>query len=409
MANKICQDLPDSNHRFRPYMIYVWLIFSLSLLPILIAILHSTYIHSALVKVFPQIEKVDIWYSSKVEKVEEMRILSPYPTKWYGNWYNVNENYANFERWFNDNMGLRDFFIRAKNELDFRLFRSSSRVYYGKDNYIYGRNLIDNELPATERVMSSAEEIKKIINGMKLLSDNLKDKGITTYFITPMQKEYFIDNKLPFFAPKILKNSQFMQFYRDILNDPDLNVIDVYHIIKSIPKEYRSFYTQDFHWNHLSAFMVSQSVVDKIAVQEQSATRWNYKFEVVRKPFLGSDARFSSRLIAQEHVDEPTIRKTWVDKHTVHLLNANNTGLEFETDIINDEKLLPKTCMYGNSFSDSMLDIGIINFFSKFTKLNRTVPVSKIPQLIDGRCKYLIIQILDIQSNTWSLFKKPQG
>jgi len=400
------EKIPDSNNKFRPQLIFVWIVFSLSLLPLIISFICTERINSILVKNFPAFEKVHDWYSSRVEKVEEMRVLAEFPEKWDGPWYAVDKNYVKFDKWFNDNMGLRDFFIRAKNELDYRIFGSSSRVYYGTDNYIFGRNLIDNELPATEKVMSSAEDRAEIINGMKLFSDTLENMGVTTYFLTPMQKEYFIDNKLPFFAPKIPKESNFIKFYNDILNQPKLNVIDVYGEIKDVQKGHRSFYTQDFHWTHLSAFNVSKNLVDKIADKEKSHRKWDYEFKVESRPFLGSDARFASRLIAQEHIIEPTIKKTWTDIHKINVLNAQETGLEFDTDLINNNDLLPNTCMYGNSFSDGMLDVGLVNFFSKFTKLDRSRSVLDVPSLINGRCKYLIVQILDIQSGTWSLFKK---
>ncbi|WBG92127.1 hypothetical protein N5580_06205 [Pantoea piersonii] len=406
MIEKKHQKIPDSNYKFRPHMIYIWIMFPLSFLPVILAVIHSEFLYTTLNSKIPFFKKVESWYSSRVEKVEEMRVLAPFPDKWDGPWYALDKNYANFDKWFNDNMGLRDFFIRSKNELDYRIFRSSSRVYYGSDNYIFGRNLIDNELPATESVMASVTDRNSIINGMKLLSERLQKDGVTTYFVTPMQKEYFIDNKLPFFAPKIPQQSNFMSFYKELVDDSGLNVIDVYELIKSVPKDYRTFYSQDFHWTHLSAFMISKDIVNKIADKEKSLKKWDEKFEVINTPFLGSDARFSSRLIAQEHITEPTIKKSWVDIHNIYQLNIKQTGLEFETDLINDKKLLPETCMYGNSFSDGMLDVGIVNFFNKFTKVDRNRSVLDIPKLIKGRCKYLIIQILDIQPNVWSLLKK---
>ena len=400
------ETLLDSNHKFRPHMAYVWVIFSLSLLPIIFAVIKSNDTLSGLVEKTPLFNHVETWYKSRVEKVEEMRTLAKFPDRWEGAWYALDKNYANFDRWFNDNMGLRDFFIRSKNELDFRLFSSSSRVYYGSDDYIFGRNLIDNELNATEYVMSSVSDQKAIIDGMVSFTNELKSKGITTYFVLPMQKEYFIDNKLPFFAPKLPHNSNFMNFYQHALQNKSLNVIDVFNLINTVPKEYRTFYTQDFHWNHLSAFKVSENVVNKISENEKSDARWDHKFEVEYTSFLGSDARFSSRLIAREHINEPTIKKTWKDTHVIKYLNAKETGLEFETDLVQNKNLLPETCMFGNSFSDGMLDVGIVDFFSKFTKLDRTRDVSEIPKLIDKRCKYLIVQILDIQSGAWSNFKK---
>ena len=64
---------------------------------------------------------------------------------------------------------------------------------------------------------------------------------------------------------------------------------------------------------------------------------------------------------------------------------------------------MPSTCLYGNSFSDGMVYVGLNDHFRKITRLNRDYPVEKIPEKIKGRCKYLIIQLLDI-SPAWPMF-----
>jgi len=405
MEEKNNKKLPDSNYRSRPYMIYVWVMFSFSILPMLLAILYTPLLYPSIVRAMPKVESITQWYSSKVEKVEEMRVLSPFPQNWKGEWYAVNTNYSEFDKWFNDNLGLRDLFIRFKNELDYRLFRSSSRVYYGSDNYIYGRTLIDKELPATENVMSTDESRKAIIQGMENFSNDLRNQGVTAYFVIPMQKEYFIENKLPFFAPKIAKDSNFHKFYDSINTDSVINNIDVFSLIHKMPDNYLKFYTQDFHWNHLTAFTITEKIINTISEKEKSSLKWNYKFDVEMIPFLGSDARFSSRLIANEHVNEPTIKKSWIDIHKIYEQNVKQTNIEFVTDSIKEPKLLPNTCMFGNSFSDGMLDVGIVNYFSMFTKLDRSMPIAKVPEVIKGKCKYLIVQILDIQPGVWLSFK----
>ncbi|MFV8801819.1 alginate O-acetyltransferase AlgX-related protein [Yersinia enterocolitica] len=397
--------LPDSNHRSRPHMIFVWIMFSVSLLPIILVILQSPALFGPLINTFPSIKSFSDRYLSKVEPVGEMRVLSKFPEQWDGPWYAVDKNYGKFDKWFNDNMGFRDLFIRSKNELDYRLFGSSTRVYYGADNYIYGRTLIDNELPSIEREMDSPESRNSIINGMAKFSEDLKKQGVTTYFVTPMQKEYFIKDRLPFFAPRIPQDSNFMHFYSAMKDDSRLNIIDVEKLIKSVPDEYRTFYTQDFHWTNISAYYVSRDIVNQIAEKEGSKLLWDHKLEVEYAPFLGSDSRFSSRLIANEYVMEPNVKQTWQPIHKINQFDASKTGLEFDTDSVLDKGLLPETCMFGNSFSDGMLVVGLTDFFSKFTKLDRSLPLSDIPKLIDGKCKYLIVQILDIQRMHWLYFK----
>src|SRR5271166_3687623 len=39
--------------------------------------------------------------------------------------------------WFNDHYGFRDILIRAKNELDYQLFRVSDKVLVGDDGWLF--------------------------------------------------------------------------------------------------------------------------------------------------------------------------------------------------------------------------------------------------------------------------------
>ncbi|MGH8079993.1 MAG: hypothetical protein ACREP7_05415, partial [Lysobacter sp.] len=65
--------------------------------------------------------------------------------------------------------------------------------------------------------------------------------------------------------------------------------------------------------------------------------------------------------------------------------------------------LLPSTCLFGNSFSDGMMRVGLGEHFEKLTRFNRHMPVLETPKMASGRCKYLIVQMLDI-SPAWSAF-----
>ena len=98
---------------------------------------------------------------------------------------------------------------------------------------------------------------------------------------------------------------------------------------------------------------------------------------------------------------EPELIKTWKDVHTLFPLDIKKTGLEYETDTVESPNLLPPTCMYGNSFSDGLRHAGLLDYFQKFTKIDRQLSLSKVPDVIKGRCKYLIVQVLDIQAGHW--------
>ena len=345
------------------------------------------------------------WYETNIEPVQELRPLVKFPSHWEGRLIDVDLNYFRFEKWFADNLGLRDLMIRSKNELDYQIFRSSSRVYFGKDNDVYGRNLVDRELPATEAILDTAEKIEAIHRGIVRYSDRMKAQGITTIFVAPMQKVYFHPERLPFFAPRLPADTNFMSLYRTVKADKNINFIDVFGILQSLEKEFPVFYTQDFHWTPMAALAVAKDTVGRISKLEGFDNRWAYPIEIEYQPFVGSDARFSARLNTQDKVMEPQLVKTWKSVQTIKQLDASLTGFEFETIKLSDSKLLPPTCMYGNSFSDGMLAAGLADYFQVFYKIDRARPLSDVPGLIDGRCKYLIVQILASQTGHWLSFK----
>src|SRR5262245_21621978 len=43
-------------------------------------------------------------------------------------------------RWFDDRYGFRDLLIRTKNQIDYTLFRSSTRVAIGRDGWLFLRD-----------------------------------------------------------------------------------------------------------------------------------------------------------------------------------------------------------------------------------------------------------------------------
>lgn len=342
------------------------------------------------------------WYGVHVQPVQELRPMATFPAQWEGAWYDSNKNYARFEHWFADNLGLRDLMIRTKNELDYRLFRHSSRVYYGAHHELFGRNLADNELPATERLLASPQQVDAVRSGAQRFAAQLSAQGITMVLVAPIQKQYFKSDRLPYFAPRLAQPSNFLALYDAMLAAPELHMVDVRAILRKGEGQFPIFFHQDFHWTDLVALQVAADATDRIARLEGAAQGWRHPMRFENQPFVGVETRFAARLNANETMLEPQLVKTWTERHTRIERDAKATGIEFETGTLDDPALLPSTCMYGNSFSDGMLRAGLIEHFQKFTKLDRGLPLHAVPALVQGRCKYLIVQVLDIQTDRWN-------
>ncbi|WP_211923324.1 alginate O-acetyltransferase AlgX-related protein [Duganella radicis] len=338
-------------------------------------------------------------YRAQVPPVEELRPLAALPE--IKDWWPVERYYSRFERWFSDHLGWRNLMIRGKNELDYRLFNSSTRVYFGKDGELYGRNLIDNEMPATEQLLADPARAQAVYDGVLAFSEQLRQQGVTMLLVAPIQKQYYTRERLPSFAPQVPDDSHFMALYQRLKAAPRLHFIDVKRHLDQNRDKFPIFYKQDFHWTDLSAMVVAADVTDSIARLEGSPLRWRHAMQPDYQPFVGSEARFAARLNLKEQVIEPQLKQTWTPRHH-DTPAAANSGWEFSTDALDDPALLPATCMYGNSFSDGMLRAGLTEHFSQFHKLSRTLPLTQVPALLHGQCRYLIVQVLDIQTDRWA-------
>lgn len=393
--------------------LFIWAILTVSLLPLALEIGTRGEKLSAL----PLANTVDVpvidpivttavnWLRASDGSVQELRPLAAFPDSWQGPWTALDKNYSRFERWFSDNLGLRSLMIRGKNELDYLLFRSSTRVYFGKNNDVYGRRLIDLELPATERLFAVPGNVDSVTKGAVSLNRQLQAEGITAVWIVPMMKEYFEPNTLPFFAPHLEMPTHFQRFYNNLKNQPDLHFVDSFEILSAARGKYPLFYHQDFHWTDMAAMAVADKTVETIARLAGSKTRWHYPMDYSYEPFIGSESRFSARM-GDEGSIEPMLKKTWTDRHVINTLDAKKTGFEFETDTLHDADLLPEICVYGNSFSDGIMRAGFADYFQKVVKLDRNLLPKEIPALARNRCKYVVIQMLDLSTPLWASLRQ---
>lgn len=382
-------------------------VFALSAAPLAMTVLQARpalqqKLHAALQRI-PGYPGLAAWYAAANVPVEEMRQLAAPPASWEGPWYAADKNYARFERWFGDRMGMRNAMIRSKNELDYRLFGASSRVYYGKDGELFGRNQLDIELPHVEKVMATAEQRARLVSGLRGYAQSLQRQDVTMLLLAPVAKQYFTRERLPFFAPRLPDQSHFMAFYEALKQVPELHFIDVVAIQRANEGKFPIYFRQDFHWTDVTALEVSAAVTNRIAALEGSALRWRHANAFRYQPFTGVEARFAGRLNAGEEVLEPALVADWPLRHVRTQRDARQTGLEFDTGTLDDPALLPPTCLFGNSFSDSMLRAGLPEHYRQFSKIDRALTLPALPALTAGRCKYLIVQVLDTQAGIWLL------
>ena len=110
-------------------------------------------------------------FPNLVPPLEERRQPSPFPSPRL--LLGVDGEFASrLNAWFDDRVGFRDLFIRSKNQIDYSLFRTSRKVYVGRDGWLFDRDPADPLAYLTPAQMAALEQ------SFVSLADMLAKRGI---------------------------------------------------------------------------------------------------------------------------------------------------------------------------------------------------------------------------------------
>ncbi len=106
---------------------------------------------------------------------------------------------ANIESWFERKIGLKGYFIRTDNQLNYWLFneihqKTKERLVVGKKHYLFEQNYIDAYLG---RDKANLNDLSKRIGLMRRLQDELQYKHKTFLFVLAPSKASFLADCLP--------------------------------------------------------------------------------------------------------------------------------------------------------------------------------------------------------------------
>jgi len=87
---------------------------------------------AALCVIVPLLQTIHRIVPTIVPLVDEHRLPAPFPK--LSLLLGANRDFAkDLNTWFDNRVGFRDLFIRAKNQIDYSLFQTSRKVFTGKD------------------------------------------------------------------------------------------------------------------------------------------------------------------------------------------------------------------------------------------------------------------------------------
>ena len=299
-------------------------------------------------------------------------------------------------KWFNDNYGFRDLLIRTKTQIDYSIFGISTKVYIGKEGWLFYRSVMDVQKPLIDRLL--LKESDAVINGTRKLAKTLDSKGIKLVILMTPMKDVYYSSYLPYGIKSLPSPRQVELLEARFRSMDEIIFIDSSLILKELSRHRNVFHKTDFHWNDPAAFEVAKILVDDLAKQEGKAMPfWTHKLEIVERKLTGGEASFMPIFLSPSE-NGLFVKQNWIQPPFKLFENSKPFVYIYEAqgDIKND--LQPITVL-GDSFFDGMIRSGMWDYFKKVYRANwNSTDLNEILRNLPKDTKYLLLEFTEVDS-----------
>jgi hypothetical protein len=375
---------------------------------------------AALCLVAPLLQTLYPVFGTIVAPLEERRAASPLPPLRL--LFGTNGDFATgLNAWFDDRVGFRDLFIRAKNQIDYTLFDTSKKAWIGSDGWLFDRyaaglDLDDAQLAILEK-------------GFMTLAHWLGNRDIHLIVVGYPDKSALYPEMAPARMPLLwTSSSNYGRLRQFLASRSEFTFIDAEAIMKR--EKSRSpehlYNKADMHVTQVAQIAVVKEIVAQAAQAEnRSDVRWDEKLKLshVRLSGGGSQTRFMA-LLSPPVEEEPyyegahTIGAAEPDGHwnvpDAGVFDRADAGIgrPFDWEFRSLPELcasrLPGMVLFGNSFSDLYWAVGLQRYFCFIRRARE--PVGRFKLFYDtmpAGTKYFILEYyVPWLSNDVELFKK---
>jgi len=359
---------------------------------------------AALCLVVPFLQTLYPVFGTVVAPLEERRALNPLPPLRLITGTN-GDFAAGLNKWFDDRVGFRDMFIRAKNQIDYTLFDASKKVWVGSDGWLFDRYPEGTDL--------DNDRLAILENGFVTLAHRLGDRDIHLIVVGYPDKSALYPEMAPPRMPQLwTSDSNYGRLRQFLASRSELAFIDAEAIMKrEKPRSAEHLYIKtDMHVTEVAQIAVVKEIVAQVArAENRRDVRWDEKLTLTHVQLNNGGQTHFIALLSEPMEEEPyyeggyTIGATEPDGHwnipDPAVLERADAGIgrPFDWEFRSLPELcasrLPGTVLFGNSFSDLYWAVGLQRYFCFIRRARE--PVSRFKLFYDtmpAGTKYFILE-----------------
>lgn len=172
---------------------------------------------------------------------------------------------AEFEKYFNDHFGFREWLIRRYNYIHMFWLKTSpiEKVMLGKNGWLYR-----NEYKITDDYRGLAElnqsQLKFWQNALTARKRWLAKQSIHYVLAIAPNKQSIYPEHLPNYVNQVHTDSRLDQFLSYMRNNSSVDILDLRIPLKEAKKDRQVYFKVDSHWNQIGAYAASAYIIQNI-------------------------------------------------------------------------------------------------------------------------------------------------
>jgi alginate O-acetyltransferase complex protein AlgJ len=297
-----------------------------------------------------------------------------------------------FEKFFDDNYGLRDFFIRLENQVQYSVFGESRQVIVGRDGWISDRSSIEVQQRTVDQLTDA--QFAKLTERIAGLNAYLRDRGTTLILLPVPIKNTVYPEQFP--NPTVIRPvPNGMDRLREFLHEhPEIGSVDVYDALSRGKSEREVYYRTDLHWTEFGASLVAEQTVNQIARIAGSPIRWDTPRVGVTMNLVGGE-RDSMALFWGPSDQAFQLSHQW-DECGEYVLD---TPAPYFGEYVSHcpYPRLPKTLLVGNSYLLVLPNTGFDHYFTQIDRLHDLTYFPRLLELVPSDAKFVVWEFFELE------------